>query len=60
MKLISSFIFPIKSCLFMSKVVSRHIIFTVISNNSSNTNVYIYINISVMVVWFLTTDSDFD
>ena len=41
MNLISSFIFPIKPCLFLSKVVNRHIVFIAISSSGSNNNIYI-------------------
>lgn len=40
MKLISSFIFPIKLSLFLSKVVNRHSVFTAVSSISSDNNIY--------------------
>lgn len=61
MKLISSFIFPVKLWLFLSKVVNRHSVFTAVSSLRSNNNIYkICFNVSITVLWFLTTDIDFD
>lgn len=60
MKLLSSFIFPVKPWLFLSKVVNRYIVFTAVSISSSNDNISIIcINISVGGLWFLTKDTDF-
>lgn len=61
MKLVSSFIFPVKPWLFLSKVVNRYIVFTAISISSSNDNIYIIcINTSLRGLWFLTKDIDCD
>lgn len=61
MRLVSSFIFPVKPRLFLSEVVNRYIIFTAISSRSSNNNIYITcINILIKDLWLLTKDIDFD